>query len=481
MRLLFAVAMVFLSLETVSAKGRNPPGVVLQPSFIEESESFLFRSVEDDHGGFYALWTHEAAPGFFRLTAQHVSDQGAALWGRAGKVIAPHLTPAESWDVFPDGQGGFTATWIQDGVTRAQRYAPDGKTQWPDHATVTASTFSCIAPTGVSDALGGAYLVWSEKDYPDRSVLVAQHMNPQGKVDWDLSGIRVSLRPSEQRHPRAVFDGQAGVIVSWKDFRESSSQVQVQRLDFGGNRLWGDQGVVVTAPVGQPHEAPILVPMGAGQAVAAWVAQQSAKNRLFLQSIEASGAFRWATQGINITYGEWDQWNPVLYGDGHGSIWTGWEDFRDGIHWQVYIGNLNSDAHIVWPGGEVALAPYTADQGQLAIVDDGRKGVFGVWVDNRLGHPGLYAQEIDDQGHLLMGAQGSSIANNLVNPGVPKIVNLAPGRAAVFWVDQQKKNRWALYWTPLEGPSSQPPSKPYKSGIDPDPLATPPEGGSIHY
>ena len=476
------MALTLFSRESAFAQGRRPAGPALAPSFIEESESFLFRSVEDDHGGFYALWTHEAEPRAFTLTAQHVNDQGEALWGPRGKSIALHLTPADNWDVFPDGQGGLAATWIQDGTTRAQRYTADGKTQWPENAMVTVSSVSCKAPTGVADALGGAYLVWSEKDYPDRWVLVAQHMNPQGQESWGPTGIRVSLRPSEQRHPRAVFDGQAGVIVAWKDFRESSSQVQVQRLDFGGNRLWGNPGVVVTAPAGPSHEAPILVPLGGGEAVAAWVAQQSGKNRLFLQSMNASGAFRWASQGINITFGDWDQWNPVLYGDGHGSIWTGWEDFRNGAHWQVYLGNVNSDAHIVWPGGEVALAPYTADQGQLAIVDDGRKGVFGAWVDNRLGRPGLYAQEVDDQGHLLMGPQGSAIATNLVNPGIPKIINLASSRAAVFWVDRQKKNRWALYWTPLEGPSPQAPPKPYKSGINHETLASPPvAGGVVHY
>lgn len=479
---MFAAALAVFCLESVFAQGRRPVGPALQPSFIEQSESFLFRSVEDDHGGFYALWTHEVSSGSFTLTAQHVNDQGGALWGQTGKLITAYLSPADNWDVFPDGQGGLTVTWIQEGAPRAQRFSPDGQTQWPDPMTVTASTVPCTAPTGVADALGGAYLVWSEKDFPDRGVLVAQHVNPQGKADWDIGGIRVSRRPSDQHHPRVVYDGQSGAVVAWKDFRADSSQVQVQRLDFNGNRLWGDQGVVVTAPAGPPHEAPILVPLGAGEAVAAWVAQQSGRNRLFLQSFNPSGAYRWASQGVNITYGDWDQWNPVLFGDGHGSIWAGWEDFRDGVHWQVYIGNVNADAHIAWPGGEVALAPYTADEGQLAIVDDGRKGVFGAWVDNRLGQPGLYAQEVDDQGRLLMGEQGSAIVNNLINPGVPKIVNLAPGRAAVFWVDRQKKNRWALYWTALEGPASQAPPKPYKSGIDP--LAGPPvpvEGGSIHY
>jgi hypothetical protein len=447
------VIFALLCSTSVFAQGRHPAAPGLQPFLTEQSDAFRFRSIEDDHGGFYLVWTHEVSPGSFTLNAQHVNDQGATLWALPGKPVVQALSSIDNWDIFPDGHGNLTLTWIAADLPRLQRYDAGGQALWPNDLTVTASSAPCRAPTGVVDALGGVYLVWSEKDFPDRWVLVAQHTDLQGKSNWYVNGIRVSQRPSEQRHPRMVYDGQAGVIIAWKDFRESASQMQAQRLDYRGNRLWGDQGIVITAPAGPPHEAPILEPLGNGQAVLAWVAQQSGKNRLFLQSMTAAGAFRWAALGLNITFGDWDQWNPVLYGDGQGSIWTGWEDFRNGSQWQVYVGNLNSDAHIVWPSGEVALAPYTADQGKLALVDDGLKGVFGVWVDNRLGHPGIYAQEVNSQGLLLMGPQGTPVIKNMTDAGLPKIINLAEGRAAVFWTDKPAKGRWAFYWTALQTPT----------------------------
>ncbi len=432
-------------------------GEILRPFFMEESESFIYQSHEDDHGGFYVTWTHEAAPHHFSLASQHVSNNGAALWDQTGAPVAADLSSANDWDSFPDGQGGLIITWVEGGRTHVKRLGPDGKNVWPDPSTITNSTSTCSNATGVADVRGGAYLVWAERRYPDRSVLMAQHVDPEGKLGWTSEAQRVSQRPSDQRLPRAVFDGQGGVIVAWNDFRENASQLQVQRLDSQGTRLWGGQGVVVTAPTGIGQDAPILAPLGGGSAVVAWVAQQSGVSRLFLQSVDAAGHFHFAPQGLNITYGSWDQWNPVLLGDGHGSIWSGWEDYRNHFHWQVFAGNLDQNAHIVWPGGEVALGAVTSDQAHLAIVDDGRKGVFAVWLDNRAGGSGLYAQEVDAQGQLLLGERGRAIAEGMTHPSTPKIVNVAPGKAAIFWADRQKKGRWALYWSSLSGPNTTPP------------------------
>jgi hypothetical protein len=423
-----------------------------RPSVVEEGERFVFQALEDDQGGFYIIWTHRAGDETFELLGQHVAADAKPLWPRPGAPLATRMINPDDWDAIPDGKGGVIVTWIESFRTRAQRFGAEGKALWPERASVTASTMTSVHPTAVADPSGGAYFVWSEQRYPRRWVLVSQRINGTGAPVWTVEGTRVSLRPSDQRRPRIVMDGQGGAVVAWNDFRENASQVMSQRLDFQGNRMWGAEGVLVTAPASQ-KDSPLLAPIGDGGAALAWSGSRGAKTRLFLQVLDPKGRFRWQAQGVNLSVGAWDQWNPSLVGDAQGQLWVGWEDFRNHSHWQAFMGQLDKDMHTTWPGSEVPVAPYIADQGRLRFVESGRKGVFVTWVDNRGGRPGVYVQEIDLQGRALLGEEGMPVAKGLSDPGAPQIINLAPGRAAVFYADREKKDRWALYWKAVTGPT----------------------------
>jgi hypothetical protein len=368
-------------------------------------------------------------------------------------ALLPFVSSLDDWDAVADGQGNLVLTWVQDGHVHAQKLSADRTPQWAD-TLITVSTSPARMPTGVADAAGGVYLVWPEERYANRWVLVGQHRNAQGRVTWAKEGLRISLRPSDQSRPRVVYDGQAGAVVVWKDFREAASQIMAQRMDFQGNRLWGPEGVLITAPAGEAKQFPMLAPLGDGSAAFGWIASASASSRLFLQTLTAKGVIGWAPAGINLSYGSWDEWNPSLAGDGHGLLWAGWEDYRNHSHWQVFIGTLNQDAHSAWPAKEVALAPVAADQGRLAFVEDGRHGVFAAWIDNRTGRPGLYAQELGASGRALMGEQGLAMDEQLVDPAIPQIVNLSPGHAAILYADHKKKQEWSLYWHAVNGPVS---------------------------
>jgi hypothetical protein len=432
-------------------QGRIPsPGRT--PIWVEESGRFLYRSLEDDHGGFFVVWTHEQN-GAFSLVAQRVGPDGKAFWSLPGNLLAEQLPDADAWDAFPDGQGGLALSWTNATGLFAQRFSSDGKPLWPGQPAVLLSTGSCASPAGVSDAARGAYVVWSEKRMASRQVLIAQHVNADGTLLWRPEGLRVSLRPSDQRNPAVVTDGQAGAIVAWKDFRENASQIQSQRMDYQGDRLWGEEGIVVTAPAGAAHERPLLSPGGDGGAAIAWLGARSGANRLFMQSLSATGHFRWAPEGVPLSFGNSDQWNPSLFGDGEGTVWMGWEDYRNQTHWQVFAESLSSRKPVDPDPLGLPLAPAGSDQGHVALADNGRDGVFAAWLDNRSSGSGVYVQEVDANAQPLLGEVGQAVVERLINPSTPQLVGLAPGRVSVIVADREKKNRWALYWTVVNGPS----------------------------
>jgi len=146
----------------------------------------------------------------------------------------------------------------------------------------------------------------------------------------------------------------------------------------------------------------------------------------------------------------------VLYGDNTGGTWILWEDFRNQVNFQVQLNHLDGDGSSVWPGGEIAIAPASGDQGKTAIVGNGINGVWTVWIDNRRATVSLYAQEIDIAGKLLQGDAGMMIATDLHKPSSPKLALLSPRRAVVCWTERPKKNQWTLHWAFLGAPSAQP-------------------------
>jgi hypothetical protein len=429
-----------------SAKGRKPTHIQ-QPYAQESTREFSFRAIEDDQGGFFLIWPHKDA-GRLTLLGQHIGPQGTARVAEPGQALVtiPDETPPVIWDAVADSKGGLVFAWEEDaGRVRAQRFGADLAPLWgASGAAVGESTATQKYPALAPDGSGGAYVIWQDKSYADRWVLMGQHLQASGAKRWAARGVRISLRPSNQKLPRAVNDGNAGVIVAWQDFRESASQLQIQRLDFLANRLWGVEGVVVTAPA-DTVKPPFLAAVGGGSGVVAWQASSAGNNRIFLQRIDARGQPAWP-QSLELNHGSWHEWNPVLHGDGQGGTWVGWEDYRSTHRWQVFVQHLNFDGNPAWPAGEALLADVSADQGHIGLTDNGKGGILAVWVDNRYGEPGLFGQVIAPDGRALLGDTGKIIADGLINPQTPQVIYLGPGRAALAWADMIEASKWSLYW-----------------------------------
>jgi hypothetical protein len=425
------------------AKGRAP-ALLLAPYVVESGQSFSFRSFEDDQGGFYLIWPR-AEGDQLMVMGQHMGAAGEPLWKTPGVVLAS-TTQNAAWDAVPDSQGGLLLTWEEDERVGAQRFDASAKPQWPaKDVRVSRSTFTQTLPGIAPDGSGGAYVIWQEKPSATRWVLMAQHLNALGAHVWTPLGTRVSLRPSNQRQAAVVPDGMAGIVVAWQDFRESASQLQAQRLNYQGHRLWGVEGVLITAPAGDPAKTPYVGAVGRGSALFAWQASAGA-DRIFLQQVTAAGQFNWGREGLEVSKGNWHEWNPVLHGDNQGGAWIGWEDYRNERNWQVFAHHLRTQGTSAWPPGETVLTSINADQGRLALTDDRQGGILAVWVDNRSGSVGIYLQQVNNQGQILLGPSGIPVADGLTNPQKPQIISLSPGEASVVWADVPSKGVWRLYW-----------------------------------
>lgn len=430
------------------AQGRVPPVPKPVPFLTERAKQFSFQAFEDDQGGYYLVWTQSQGDRY-ALFAQHTSSSGSTSWTDPGFVVAQGLPSTQEWDAFPDSKGGLQVVWTQSAQVHAQRLDLEHHPLWTDATeALTNSTFEQRMPTGVADGGGGVYVVWMEKRYADRTVLVGQHLSASGARMWGAEGQRLSLRPSDQRRPKVVSDGVAGIIAAWNDYREQSSQLQIQRLDYQGSMPWDPSGLLVTAPAAGTKGTPMVAAVGKGGAVVAWPVGDAGINRVYLQYIDGKGNFLWGPTGKTVSFEPQSKWNPLVYGDGQGGTWVGWEDYRSQTQWQVYLQHYHQDGNSAWER-EIALAPAGGGQGNLDLADDGQGGFFAAWIDNRYGSPSLFAQQISAEGVRLWGDGGKAIAQGLAKPQQLQVLSTAPGKAMVFWADEEKNGRWALYFTSL--------------------------------
>jgi hypothetical protein len=422
------------------------------PFLTGQGQDVSFRSFEDDAGGFYLAWTNQEAGKLIGLCAQHIDAKSQTQWGVAGLCITARLASAKDWNGLADGRGGLMLFWDETDGVHAQRFHP-GAGERPEKG-ILLSTSTALQPDAVADATGGTLVVWRESLPSGRSVLLAQRMDADGQPVWPKGGIRVSLRASNQTNPRVIFDNMSGMIVAWRDEANSASELRVQRIDFQANRLWGLEGMKVTAPVGA-SEFPQIAPLGTGEAVLAWTGAAGGTSQIFLQKVGPDPALKWGdmTLASNIPT-SYNRWNPVLLGAEDGGTWIAWEDFRNQLNYQIQLNHLHEDGRSPWPGGEIAVAPAPGDQGKIAMTHDGKEGVCASWIDNRLATIGLYIQEVDGSGNRLQGKQGTRLADQLSKPSVPQLVSLRPGRVAVIWADRPKKGQWSLFWSivPAPGP-----------------------------
>src|SRR5262245_35625192 len=176
------------------------PAYSLGPApFLEgQGKAASFRGFEDDNGGFYLVWAQDTPGQPLSLYAQHINAKSELLWGASGLQVTDRLALAEDWSGLADGQGGLTLFWDEKDGVHAQRFRPAG-TRRRSGDSVRVSSSTAIQPDAVPDAQGGTLIVWRQNlPGTDRTVLMAQRLDSEGRSVWPAPGIRVSLRASRQ-------------------------------------------------------------------------------------------------------------------------------------------------------------------------------------------------------------------------------------------------------------------------------------------
>jgi len=393
-------------------------------------------AVGDGAGGAITAWGDGNG-----IYAQRLDSEGDSVWG-SEKVLV-WAKPAGGWQslvgMIADGEGG-TILLRQDSNERVyvQRISAEGATLWGEGGTnIGRIQYAYMGMPIVSDGSGGAVIVW--EDYSgEGTTLYAQRISQDGELLWAKDGVSVTSLTSEKERPRLINDGTGGFIIAWTDMSMATGwdeNVYAQKLDAEGQRMWGEQGILVNDAPGRQSD-PQITADGSGGCIIAWPETQYTDIKtsgIFAQRINSSGELLWQEGGVMASNIPQDSPVPNLgliyiIGDGDGNSTVIWVADRDQVGQrarQVYSQRLGPDGGRRWPEGRVEAYrnPPFRTIGYSSVISDGSGGfIIGSRVSegsNMSRTDSVYMQRVDSAGSRLWGESGVEIQMKHSSPLLP--------------------------------------------------------------
>jgi hypothetical protein len=331
--------------------------------------------------------------------------------------------------------------------------------QWNSNTAV--NTPVCLAPSVqmdlrmCDDGHKGVFITW--KDYrngaPD---IYAQHLDSNGIPKWTTNGVPVCTNSADQSTPAIVSDMNGGVIIAWSDWRSSIERdLYAQRLNANGIPLWTLDGVVVTNLPQREHNER-LVTDEMGGAIIVFEKQNTTNYRweVWAQRINGNGTTLWVNGGIRLSGTPAEFLNPRIQKDGKGGAIVTWQDFSNGINYDVYAQRITGGGILKWGSNGKKLCSANGGQTNPKIDPDSVSGgAIIAWTDIRNGIDyDIYAQKLDSAGNLLWGVNGQAICTATGNQSaVDLLSNSRVNGTIITWKDQRNGLQYDIYAQKING------------------------------
>ncbi len=299
------------------------------------------------------------------------------------------------------------------------------------------------------DGQKGVFIVW--KDYRNGvSDIYAQHLDSMGIPKWTANGVPVCTQTSDQSTPSINSDMNGGVIICWSDWRSGIERdLYAQRLDPNGNPLWTLNGVVVTNQNEREHNQRV-VSDGAGGVIIVFEKQNQSTWvwEIWAQRINGNGQPVWQAGGFKLANVNAEFLNPRVQSDNKGGVFVTWQDHRNGMNYDVYAQRVGPTGTLLWGSTAKQVCNATGTQNNPKIDPDSASGgVIIAWTDDRNGLTSdIYAQRMDSLGNLMWGAAGVAVCTATSNQSAVDIFSNPKTGGVIFtWKDQRTGPTYDIY------------------------------------
>ena len=237
---------------------------------------------------------------------------------------------------------------------------------------------------------------------------------------------------------RSANGVEGGVVFVWSDTRTGVRDVWAQKYDADGNKLWGEDGLLVNGEVNR-QEDPVVIQSGNGDVIIAWVDFRNEEaGDVYAQKISSDGVLQWAETGVPLCLYEDIQISLNIVPDDNGGAYVIWLDSRNTAGTDIYGTHIDTDGNIVsgWDTDGNPIANSSGIQNQHTFWEDGSNGAIIAWHDTRdPDDADLYMQRIASNGDLLWDENGNLLTGTAGPQEKPKITPDGTGNFIFSWRD----------------------------------------------
>ena len=310
-------------------------------------------------GGVVVAWT-ASGPKYTFVVLQKLDADGNPQWPATslvnnGIILSESKADYILCDLHAAGKGSVIASFSRDTGFRtnrilyANKISATGKLLWgASHVKVFSTGTLQVGnfPTFLYDGAGGAVFAWYTATPAIQSFV--QHVNSDGTVAFPPDGVPVSANASQIRVAPSVSYNPAtkDIFVSWEelDSVQSMSGVYAQRIDAGGNRQWGDNGLAIV-PLQANAEVFERTVQSGNDAFVFWVDQQLDETGTMQGvKLDANGVFLCSQFPVSSLQSA--KLNPAIAQSANGNTGIAFQDYRYGnfpSDSAIFIQNVNSD------------------------------------------------------------------------------------------------------------------------------------------
>lgn len=279
-----------------------------------------------------------------------------------------------------------------------------------------------------------------------------QRLDNQGNKLWGENGILVSdhLSMTWLTDWDMTADHENHAILTWQDIRSGGNNNTVAyRISPDGTFVWGEDGIMLSSSMAFDVSPKVTV-TEVNNAVFAW----QSDNVIIIQKINPEGAKQWGEWGITLTSVNRYSW-PQLLPVGEDEIIMKFFD-DSGPTWaptrHIHAQRFDSDGDPVWPSTIVVN-----DEGNiqawhqiLSFVNDGSDGFYIAWHDFTMSgtQASSWIQHINSDGVAQFQTNGVLLSTrNDFNQFYPSIARPANDENVyVYWREVNgNQNQWGIY------------------------------------
>ncbi len=324
--------------------------------------------------------------GNYDIYAQKIDSSGNLLWGVNGVIVCNALNNQKNPKIVSDALGGAIIVW-EDSANfyfdiYAQRISSAGIPQWTTNGvSICNSPNQQQNPTLDLDGLGGAIITWQDKRSNVDYDIYAQKINANGITNWALNGVIICNAVNTQNNPRIEPDGLNGAIIAWVDKRNAiHNDIYTQRINASGLVQWVTNGVATCTALNN-QSAIDLKYLGTAGVLCTWKDDRISSTQIYTQLIDLNGVAQLTSNGIKLSNGL-KAINPNTVKDAMGGAIIAWQD-SSASGWDIKSQKLNASGVSQWPSGGALVSNAVYDQVATTLIGDGTGGAIYIWEDER--------------------------------------------------------------------------------------------------